>query len=80
MNVSFESIHLLSVDFQFKESYQGKEYQYVYAGDEEPDKDSDWDSRLQKYPNTEFFRVRIFVHSDWIRTRKKSVFGHFSQS
>ena len=41
MNFSFESVHLLSVDFQFKESYQGKEYQYVSAGDEEPDKDSD---------------------------------------
>ena len=41
MNFSFESVHLLSVNFQFKESYQGKEYQYVSAGDEEPDKDSD---------------------------------------
>ena len=31
-------------------------------------------------PNTEFFLVRIFPHSDWIRSRKNSVFGHFSRS
>ena len=24
------------------------------------------------------FMVHIFLHSDWIRTRKNSVFGHFS--
>ena len=39
-------------------------------------------------PNTEFFLVRIFPHSDWIRrdmknvqirTRKNSVFRHFTQ-
>ena len=35
---------------------------------------------LEKYPNTEFFLVRIFPHSDGIRTRKNSVFGHFSRS
>ena len=34
----------------------------------------------EKCPNTEFFLVRIFPHSDWIRTRKNSVFGHFSRS
>ena len=49
-----------------------------------------------KFPNTEFFLVRIFLYSDWIRkftvnlriqseckkirTRKNSVFGHFSRS
>ena len=47
-----------------------------------------------KCPNTEFFLVRIFLYSDWIRrenlriqaeywkirTRKNSVFGHFSRS
>ena len=32
-------------------------------------------SLCEKSPNTEFFLVRIFPHSDWIRTRKKSVFG-----
>ena len=43
----------------------------------------------EKCPNIEFFLVRIFQHSDWIRrdttyfsgkirTRKNSVFGHFS--
>ena len=47
-------------------------------------------------PNTEFYLVRIFPHSDWMRrdtehlsvfslnagkqTRKNSVFGHFSRS
>ena len=31
-------------------------------------------------PNTEFFLVRIFLYSDLIRTRKNSVFGHFSRS
>ena len=40
-------------------------------------------------PNTEFFLVRIFPHSDWIfiqsecgkiRTRKNSVSGHISRS
>ena len=35
--------------------------------------------------NTEFFLVCIFPHSDWIkcgkiRTRKNSLFGHFSRS
>ena len=30
--------------------------------------------------NTEFFLVHIFPHSDWIRTRKNSVSGHFSSS
>ena len=37
----------------------------------------------EKCPITEFFLVRIFPHSDWcgeIRTRKNSVFGHFSCS
>ena len=34
-------------------------------------------SMLDKSRNTEFFLVRIFPHSDWIRTRKSSVFGHF---
>ena len=32
--------------------------------------------------NTEFFLVRVFLSSDWyrkIRTRKDSVFGHFSR-
>ena len=46
----------------------------------------------EKCPNTEFFLVRIFPHSDWIRrftpysvrmrentTRKNSVFEHFSR-
>ena len=33
-----------------------------------------------KCPNTEFFLVRIFLYSDWIRTRKNSVFGHFLRS
>ena len=31
-------------------------------------------------PNTGFFLVRIFLYSDWIRTRKNSIFGHFSRS
>ena len=49
----------------------------------------------EKYPNTEFFLLRIFPHSDWIRRdtiysysvrirentdQKNSVFGHFSRS
>ena len=34
----------------------------------------------EKCPNTEFFLVCIFPHSDWIRTRKNSVFGHFWSS
>ena len=34
----------------------------------------------EKCPNTEFFPVRIFPHSNWIQTRKNSVFGHFSRS
>ena len=40
------------------------------------------DTLREKYPNTEFFMVRIFRHSDCgkIRTRKNSVFGHFSRS
>ena len=43
-----------------------------------------------KCPNTEFFLVRIFPHSDWIRSdavrsispysRKNSVYGYFSRS
>ena len=36
----------------------------------------------EKCPNTEFFLVRIFLHSNGIqeiRTRKKSVFGRFSR-
>ena len=31
-------------------------------------------------PNTELFLVRIFLYSDWIRTRNNSVFGHYSRS
>ena len=34
----------------------------------------------EKCPNTEFFLVRIFPHLDWTRTRKNSIFGHFSRS
>ena len=37
-------------------------------------------SLREKCSDTEFFLVRIFPHSDWIRTRKNSVFGHFSRS
>ena len=44
-------------------------------------------SLREKCPNTEYFLVRIFPYSDWIqsecrkiRTRKNSVFGHFSRS
>ena len=37
-------------------------------------------SLREKCPNTDFFLVRIFPHSDWIRTRKNSVSGHFSRS
>ena len=33
-----------------------------------------------KVSNTEFFLIRISPYSDWIRTRKNSVFGHFSRS
>ena len=42
----------------------------------------------EKYPNTEFFLVRIFLYSDWIRiqseykkirTKKIFTFGHFSR-
>ena len=31
-------------------------------------------------PNTEFFLVLIFLYSDWVRTRKNSVFGFFLRS
>ena len=31
----------------------------------------------EKCPNSELFLVRIFPHSDWIRARNNSVFGHF---
>ena len=31
----------------------------------------------EKFPNTEFFLVRIFLYFDWIRTRRNSVFGFF---
>ena len=37
-------------------------------------------SLREKCPNTEFFLVRIFPYSDWIREKtdqKNSVFGHF---
>ena len=37
-------------------------------------------SPREKGPNTEFFLVRIFPHSGWIRTNINSVFGHFSRS
>ena len=37
-------------------------------------------SLREKCPNTEVLLVRIFLYSDWIRTRKYSVFGHFSRS
>ena len=36
-------------------------------------------SLREKCPNTEFFLVRIFPYSDWIRIRKNSVFGYFSR-
>ena len=55
-----------------------------------------YQSLREKCPNTEFFLVRIFLYSDWIRrftvnlriqsehrkirTRKNFVFGHFSRS
>ena len=53
-----------------------------------------WFSLREKCPNTYFFLVRFFPHSDWIRrdtlriqsecekirTRKISVFGHFLSS
>ena len=38
------------------------------------------DSLRGKCPNTEFFLIGIFLYSNWIRTRKNSVFGHFSRS
>ena len=38
-----------------------------------------WHILHGKCPNTEFFLVLIFSHSDWIRTRKNSVFGHVSR-
>ena len=31
----------------------------------------------EKCPDTKFFLVCIFLYSEWIQTRKKSVFGHF---
>ena len=34
----------------------------------------------EKRPNTEFLMVRIFPDLEWIRTRKNSVYGHFSHS
>ena len=38
----------------------------------------------EKYPNTEFLLVRIFLYSDWTwrfpTARKSFVFGHFSRS
>ena len=34
----------------------------------------------KKYPNTEFFLVRIQSECGKIRTRKHAVFGHFSRS
>ena len=37
-------------------------------------------SLREKCPNMEFFLVCIFLYSDPIRTRKNSVFGHFSCS
>ena len=37
-------------------------------------------ARREKCPNRKFFLVHIFPHLDWIRTRKNSVFGHFSGS
>ena len=37
-------------------------------------------SLCEKCPNTEFFPIRIFPYSDWIRTRKNAVFGPFSRS
>ena len=37
-------------------------------------------SLREKYPNTEFFLVRIFSYPDWIRTKKNSIFRHFSRS
>ena len=37
-------------------------------------------SQSEKCPNTELFLVRIYPHSDWIRTRKNSVFGLFLRS
>ena len=43
-----------------------------------------WYSLREECPNTEFFLVRIFLYSVRIqkktRTRKNSVFGHFSRS
>ena len=39
-------------------------------------------SLREKWPNTEFFLLRIFLYLDWIQEntdQKKSVFGHFSR-
>ena len=33
----------------------------------------------KKFPNTEFFLVRIFLYSDWIRTRKAPNLDTFTQ-
>ena len=51
---------------------------------------SELNTLCEKCPNTKLFLVRIFLYSDWnlriksefrkIRTRKNSVFGHFSPS
>ena len=35
---------------------------------------------LRECPNTEFFLVRIFPYSNWIRTRRNTVFRHFPHS
>ena len=37
-------------------------------------------SLREECPNTELFLVRIFLYSDWIRTRNNSASGHFSRS
>ena len=37
-------------------------------------------SLREKCPNTEYFLFRFLLYSDWIRTRKNSVLGHFSRS
>ena len=34
-------------------------------------------SLREKYPNTEFFLVRIFQYLDWIQTSKNYPFGDF---
>ena len=37
-------------------------------------------SLREKYPNTEFFLVRIFPHSDWTRYQKElCIWTHFTQ-